>query len=506
MADDSSSDENVVAPPKARPVVDSDSSEDDPPARITPKATAVVKTEDSSSDDDEPVPKAKAKAVARPVVETDSEDDSPPARVVPKAAAKDSDSDSDDEVTVAPKAKPMVEDSSSDDEDEAAKATQKKQGKEQDVKAKAKLDAAVEEPKRNSTENTKQKGEDDTDDLRVIVKGIPFKVKEAEVRKCFSNCGGINHVKMLADEKGLSRGVACITFVTSAGVKEALQKNGDKEQYKGRTLSVERALKRPAANGDAPKKNKKQKQNKNHDGKVKSGEGGSSGSTADPSVIVNQEIIQKMLRLQEVKDFSSLEKMGAKIVKLAQSAQQLARDQQNARKKRFENTIFVKGLPVKDFNEEAFQRRFQDCGSIKFVWMPSKSDGENKGFGTISFKTEEAFEKALKYNGTKCGGNVLSVVKSERSKPKEGNKGEAGKVDKTGEGGNVDKKGEADVTSKQRSEAQVAERPAKRKMSSAEEVSSEVATKQAKKERKHAAEAPVEAPVEKKRKKDKAPK
>lgn len=453
-AADSSSDEEVPAKPAAKAAVfadsDSDSEEEAPKPKAKAAPAAQLPAGDDSSSEEEVVAAPKAKAAARPAVETDSECESPAPRDVPKvvAADADSDSDSDGEVAAPPKAQSTqktIVDESSDEEMEPAKPA------EQPVKSKkAKLDAAAEEPKKGSTStaNDKQKGEDDAGSFRVIVKGLPFKVKEDNLKKTFSKCGDIKHVKMLMDDRGLPRGIAFITFAAEAGVAAALKKDGDKGVYEGRNLSVERAMKQPAR--DDFKKNKKQP-NKPADGKNKSGEGGWKEQSApeDPTAIVNDKTVRKLVHLQQIKDFASLERLGQKIVRAAQAAQQVAKDSQKNSKKRFENCVFVKGLPAKDFNQEAFTKRFEDCGDIKFVWLPMKGDGETKGFGTIAFKTEAAFQKALKYDGTKCKGEVLSVQKS--APAKETDKGQ--KV----------KKGEADNAPKRKNEEPIDEAKKKAK-------------------------------------------
>jgi len=517
IVDSDSSDDEVVPKPKAKAavapakaVVEDSSSDDDEPApkpKAAPKAAPVMAAnEDSSSDDEEPAPKPKAKAAAKaavddssseeevvaakpavkvapkPVVDSDSESESPhKGQVAPKvqAAAADSD-DSSDEVAVAPTAKVAVapkakvpalpakdSDSSSEDDEPMTPAAQTKPEKNQTVKAKAKLDAAVEETKQSSTVITKQKGDDDSEDFRVIVKGLPFTAAEKALKKDFSSCGSIKHVKVLQDDKGKARGIAFIVFASSAGVDAALQLDGDKEKYKGRTLSVERAEKRK---GPPPGAENKRPEQKDKDRKRKAAEGGSSGSTAapdaaqaDPNAMVTKATFQQMLRLQESKDFSSLEKMFMKLAKSCVAAQERARQQQGgANKKRHENMVFVKGLPHKDFDDEAFQKRFQDCGDVKFVWLPRKADGETKGFGKIGFKTVEGFEKALQYNGTKCKGGELTVVKSEPTVQGTKAAGEA----------------------KEGSETKAVEQTPKRKKPSKEEVSSSEVVEKAPKKQK----------------------
>jgi len=149
--------------------------------------------------------------------------------------------------------------------------------------------------------------------------------------------------------------------------------------------------------------------------------------------IITNSFIRKLTIAQEQKDFSALEVLGKKICKRARMAIDAKEKSQTQKsnKKADSFTVFIKGLPATDFNEEAFRKRFQDCGSIKFLWKPVKPSGENKGFGTVAFKNDEALQKALKYNGTKCGDNVLSVVKSvakdERTKTEENGKDQKSK-------------------------------------------------------------------------------
>merc|ERR1712072_729366 len=153
-----------------------------------------------------------------------------------------------------------------------------------------------------------------------------------------------------------------------------------------------------------------------------------------------------------------------------------------------QNTVFVSGLPQTDFDEDAFRRRFEDCGKIRYVWLPERCKGENKGFGTIAYKTEEGFQKALKYNGTKCKGNVLSVTKSQpkKQKAKEGDANASTEKEvKSRETSNGDSK-----ALKQAAEA--AERTPKRKIASIDENTDDGSTNREKKKRKSAPEEPLD--------------
>jgi len=347
------------------------------------------------------------------------------------------------------------------------------------------------------------KGDDEMDELRVIVKGLPFDEKEAGLRTFFSTCGEITNVKFLLKDNGLSKGVAFINFATKDGAKAALQKNGDKKQYPGRTLNVDRALLFTKSTKKEGVDSAKKKTKKEADGKP------APAPAAGFNAIVTKDMFAKMVRLQEAKDFSTLEDMAAKIVKSAQTAQALATVQRNSQRKTLSlaNTVFVKGLPSKDFGEDAFKRRFADCGPITFAWLPLKVTGESKGFGTIRFKTEEAFEKALKYNGTKCKDQVLVVQKSEGRSQNKADKAEVTKEerDKKSQMNNKRTGDKRKTPPTEEVGSEVAAKKAKKDNKETVPETPEVAAKKAKKENKEAPEAPKVADEQAKKKQKQEP-
>lgn len=439
MSDDSSSEEAMAPKAKAKAAgksaVESDDSSDEVVSAPKPKAKAkgqpAVDSDDSS---EEEVVAPKAKATGKPTAETDSEDESVPAKHAPKVqVATLGDSDDSDDSDVADRAQAThkiaqqskVVEAASDDSDDsdaelppklqAAKGPSKNNGTDV-VKHKAKLDAASKTPKQGASTSSKLKGEDDTDDLRVFVAGIPWKVQEDELKKYFQTCGDVQNVKILLNEEQKPKGCAFITFKTPEGAKAALKEDGNKEQFRGRTLKVERAKKQVvSAKGKEGTKTSK-------DGKSKGGEKSSNAPDAqEPSThdIITAKVLTKLKRAQEAKDFNALVGMGEKIARRAKAARAEHENMKKA-KERKEDTpcvVFVSGLPEQDFSEDDFRRRFEDCGSIKWLWYPVKQNGHSRGIGKIAYKNEEGFEKALKYNGTKCKGNLLRVVKSQPKKP-----------------------------------------------------------------------------------------
>jgi len=355
---DSSSSEEVVAP-KAK----------------APKIAAVVADESDS----EEVVAPKAKAV-RPVVESDSDsdkDEAPPTRKITQKISKVIEAGSDDSDSDGEPAATKTKD--------AAKTTDKESGKK-----------AKEQPKQES----------EITELRVYVSGLPWKATADDIKKDFAKCGDIKNLKLLQNEQGKSKGVAFITFKTPEGMTAAIGKNGDKETYPGRVINVSKAK------STTPENHKKMVQEKSKNKKEADKAKFGSGEIAlGDSNIFNINMLRRLTHAQENKDFHALENLGRKIASRAR----LAIDERQSKNKKRDKagaSAFVTGIPTTDFDTEAFKKRFQDCGMIVHAWMPVKPNGENKGFGRIVFKNKEGFEKALAYNGTKCKGSVLKVVKS----------------------------------------------------------------------------------------------
>lgn len=421
---DSDSEDDAPPPPsKKKPVVDSDS-DDEVPAPKKPKKTTAVTQKAVADDSDSEEVAPKKKAVTKAVVESDSDEESPPPRPPQAASAKakaDSSDDSDEEppVTVKLTNKATVVDAGSDDsEEETAKVSQP--DKKQPQKVKAKLDASSDKPKQSASSSSKLKGEDELDELRVFVTGLPFKKTEDVVRKEFAPCGKIKHVKVLLDQKGRSTGSAFITFESTAGVTAALAMNGKK--HEDHSLKVVRARKY-VDRGQDKKEKKKEEKKKKQSSEEKPKQLGSDRCTSlaslrlDENSIINEKLILKLVQGEANKDFRTLEALALKLARRAEAALKEIEKKKKAKTKRW--TAFVKGLPVDNFDEDAFRKRFEDCGAIKFLWLPMKSATETKGYGTITFHSEEAFKKALAYDGTKSKGNTLSVrVNNEQNTPK----------------------------------------------------------------------------------------
>ncbi|KAL8535705.1 hypothetical protein ACS0TY_011365 [Phlomoides rotata] len=81
-------------------------------------------------------------------------------------------------------------------------------------------------------------------------------------------------------------------------------------------------------------------------------------------------------------------------------------------------TIFVRGFSKFDGVDpirSSLEEHFGSCGEITGVSIPMDQDGAVKGIALIEFKDNDAFNRALKLNGSKFGGSALSV---EEARPK----------------------------------------------------------------------------------------
>lgn len=472
---------------------DSSSEEVVAPTKAAVKAAAV--TADSDSSDEVAAPKAKA-AAARPTFETDSEDESLPARPAPKNKAAVAEEDSSDDevpatvVKLADKAKVVVGDSDSDDSDTEKKPVSDK--KKSEWVQKKNEERQKKKAEKGASQEPKEKGSEKEPEWRVFIAGLPWKLTDEAVKKEFSKCGEVKSFKLMLDEQKRSKGMAFVTYATADGMKAALQRDGDVEKYPGRALKVSRAKseKGPERKKEMEAVRKERKEDKK---KAKQDELRET-RLPDPAIvgehdIITNSMIRKLTIAQEQKDYFVMEALGKKICKRARMSIEASAKQQTQKsaKKSNDFTVFVNGLPATNFDEEAFRKRFADCGRIKFLWKPVKGSGENKGFGTIAFKDDEAFQKALKYNGTKCGDNVLVVIKSVGKDDRKQEKLESnGKNKKDKKRKNVPDAAEVAPEAKKKKVEAVAEEPPRKDKSE--------------KKAKKAVEVEAEEPVKKKKK------
>lgn len=77
---------------------------------------------------------------------------------------------------------------------------------------------------------------------RVIIRNIPYDLKENHLRKDFSKYGKINNISLpLKNENGLNRGFAFIEFETKEEALKLIETFKD-QRYKGRKVEIEISL------------------------------------------------------------------------------------------------------------------------------------------------------------------------------------------------------------------------------------------------------------------------
>jgi len=266
-------------------------------------------------------------------------------------------------------------------EEPAAADAEKIKRKEQKAKRKqaaADAAAAAEEPAEEEAPRKKKKTdaaaaeEEDTELIdaasQVFVGGLPFSCTQDALRAYFSECGDVRTLK-LPPGKGMNkhnRGIAFITFGSTAGIRKALKLNG--KNYEGNTLRVSVDQK-----AGQPKKERVSVDQKAEQPKKEKG-----------SVDQKEDQVTSDKGTSKGKGDSALR-------------------------------VFVAGLPFQA-TEAILRKDFGECGEIESFAMPMNEEGRPRGIAFIGYKTQEGLDKALAFEGTEYGGRTLNVSKAVKDK------------------------------------------------------------------------------------------
>jgi cold-inducible RNA-binding protein len=100
------------------------------------------------------------------------------------------------------------------------------------------------------------------------------------------------------------------------------------------------------------------------------------------------------------------------------------------------NQLFVGNLPF-SANEDDLRDFFSSCGEVTEVRMPTdKITGRMRGFGFVSFATEQEAQNALSLNGKDLKGRELRInLAEERAEGGDRRSGGAGGGSRGGNGG-----------------------------------------------------------------------
>jgi len=85
--------------------------------------------------------------------------------------------------------------------------------------------------------------ENDETNLKIYVRGLPWKANEDEVREYFSTCGEIISIEMPIMDDGRSSGTAIINFKTKQACETCLELNGS--DFNGRWLNIKYSTPKP---------------------------------------------------------------------------------------------------------------------------------------------------------------------------------------------------------------------------------------------------------------------
>jgi len=212
----------------------------------------------------------------------------------------------------------------------------------------------------------------ESDQGKLFIGGISWETTEEKLSEHFSAYGEVTQAAVMRDKiTGRPRGFGFVVFADPAAVDRALQ---DPHTLDGRTVDVKRALSREEQQASKAA---------NPSGGRNSGGGGGGGGGSDAS--------------------------GARTKK-----------------------IFVGGLPS-TLTEDGFRQYFETFGIVTdVVVMYDQNTQRPRGFGFITFDSEDAVDRVLQKTFHDLGGKLVEV---KRALPREANPGGSGGGRSGGGGG-----------------------------------------------------------------------
>jgi len=231
----------------------------------------------------------------------------------------------------------------------------------------------------------------------IFVGGLPYTVAQADVRSHFEACGEIDVFDMPINKsgkrKGTTKGVAYIKFTTMAARESALELH--QTELGGRKLVVEA---RTAA-AEVEAKNWKTK--------------------TETIEMIQSRQLRKQTPTEEKEDDTADDATGTTKGKGRGrgrgrgeaegkgKGKDKGKDSGNSR----EFEAFIGGLPY-TLDQAIIRRDFSECGDIARMTMPLDDEGNSKGIAFINFRTKEALDKAVLFDGKDYGGMWIRVQKA----------------------------------------------------------------------------------------------
>jgi len=205
------------------------------------------------------------------------------------------------------------------------------------------------------------------DSLTVYVGGISYNATESEVSEYFSQCGEVLSVRMPTfPDSGRSKGIAFVEFAEKSGVDAALGLSDS--EFLGRNIKVDVARAKTDRNDRNDRRGggrdrSQERYGNNRYNKEKSSGGYERRNRSPPS-----------RQPSEPSD-----------------------------------SVFVGNLSW-NANEADLQDAFGGCGHIVSVRIPvDRNSGRQKGFGYITFESQDAANKAISLSGTDIAGRSVRV-------------------------------------------------------------------------------------------------
>jgi len=204
------------------------------------------------------------------------------------------------------------------------------------------------------------------DSLTVYVGGISYNATETEVSDHFSQCGEVLSVRMPTfPDSGRSKGIAFVEFAEKSGVNAALAMSDT--DFLGRNIKVDVARAKTDRN----------------DRNDRRGGGG---------------------RERSQERYGNKDRYNNK-----GGYERRNRSPPSRQASEPSDSVFVGNLSW-NANEQDLQDAFSGCGHIVSVRIPvDRNSGRQKGFGYITFESQDAANKAISLSGTDIAGRSVRV-------------------------------------------------------------------------------------------------
>ncbi|XP_013421766.1 RNA-binding protein 28 isoform X2 [Lingula anatina] len=318
----------------------------------------------------------------------------------------------------------------------ADKKFKKLAGRNKNVTDREKTEGFNKAKEKDKKEKDKQKKKKKTKKPRLIIRNLPWKCTEEDLKTFFSKHGSIVEVRVPKKSHGKSAGFGFVEFTDMASANKAITKT-NATQLLGRPVAVDWAM--PKGVYDREQKKKQEHQGSEDDSGSFSGNGSDDSEEEGSDEQDSSDVDKGEISDEEVdSDLDDREDEGERSISEDEDVEEESdegftddddddnddddagggdKEEEKWKSKLRQNlksdveegrTVFIRNLSY-DSLEEDVEEAFSEFGEINYVKIVLNPDTEHsKGLAFVQFKDQEAAETCLqKANDEKEGGGIV---------------------------------------------------------------------------------------------------